>query len=44
MVVYDYDEMLTDEMRRGIEDGKYGRSSSVYEPRADLQGVQRSEE
>ena len=44
MVVYDYDEILTDEMRKGIEDGKYSRSNSVYELRADLQGVQRSEE
>ena len=44
MVVYDYDEILTDEMRKGIEDGKYSRSNSAYELRADLQGVQRSEE
>lgn len=36
MVVYDYDEMLTDEMRKGIEDGKYRRSTSIYELRGDL--------
>lgn len=44
MNVYDYEEWLTDEIRKGIEDGKYSRSNSVYKLGADLQGVQRSEE
>lgn len=44
MNVYDYEEWLTDEMRKGIEDGKYSRSSSVYELRGDLQGVQSGKE
>ena len=44
MNVYDYEEWLTDEMRKGIEDGKYSRSSSVYELRTDLQGIQSSKE
>lgn len=44
MNVYDFEEWLTDEMRKGIEDGKYSRSSSVYELRGDLQRVQSGKE
>lgn len=44
MNVYDYEDWLTDEMRKGIEDGKYSKSGSVYELGGDLQGVQSSKE
>lgn len=44
MNVYDFEEWLTDEMRKGIEDGKYSRSSSAYELRGDLRGVQSGKE
>lgn len=39
MNVYDYEEVLTDEMRKGIRDGRYRRSNTVYEYRGNTEGV-----
>ena len=44
MNVYDYEEVLTDEMRKGIRDGRYRRSNTVYELRGDFEGVPGSQE